>query len=43
MSIQTTTDSAIEMPMIEKLDAAGKGTGHYVGQWIVPKNIVLNG
>ncbi|XRG77748.1 S8 family serine peptidase [Rossellomorea sp. GAMAL-10_SWC] len=43
MSIQTTTGSAIEMPMIEKLDVAGKGTGHYVGQWIVPKDIVLNG
>ncbi|PUB08206.1 S8 family serine peptidase [Paenisporosarcina sp. OV554] len=41
--IQTTTGSAIEMPMIEELDADGKGTGHYVGQWSVPKNIVLNG
>ncbi|MEH7336105.1 S8 family serine peptidase [Neobacillus drentensis] len=43
--IQTTTGSAIEMPMKEELDAAGKGTGHYVGQWIVPKakDIVLNG
>jgi bacillopeptidase F len=44
-SIQTTTSSAIEMPMIEKLDADGKGTGHYVGRWVVPKakDIVLNG
>ncbi|MGG1676721.1 S8 family serine peptidase [Neobacillus sp. NRS-1170] len=44
-AIQTTTGSAIEMPMIEELDAAGKGTGHYVGQWFVPKakDIVLNG
>ncbi|MEH7011086.1 S8 family serine peptidase [Neobacillus niacini] len=41
--IQTITGSAIEMPMIEELDADGKGTGHYVGQWSVPKGFVLNG
>ncbi|MEE6451686.1 S8 family serine peptidase [Gottfriedia acidiceleris] len=43
MSIQTANDSAIELPMKEVVDKDGKGTGHYVGQWIVQKDIVLNG
>ncbi|PFH87024.1 S8 family serine peptidase [Bacillus sp. AFS088145] len=42
-SIQTVNESAIEMPMKEVVDKDGKGIGHYVGKWIVSKDIVLNG
>ena len=40
---QTAAVSENEIPMAEELDKDGKGTGHYVGQWIVPNDIVLNG